>query len=111
MSIKITHDGRTLRTGRDYTEFRRYVFTYQGGHCDNPDCEVDNGRPTGLLRPLEWDDSFHLNHLYGRGGGKRDDVLFRDDGKQMVRGECGKCHRVSHGQQEKITSQPQWSRA
>lgn len=108
--IKITKDGRTIRTGKDYTEFRNEVHFLQKSHCANPDCEIKGGRLTYLYEPLVYSGSFHLNHLHGRGGGKRDDVIFRD-GKQMVRGDCGKCHRVFHDQQERIASEPQWSRA
>lgn len=107
--IKYTKDGRTIRTGADYTAFRFEVYLVQSSRCGNPKCEIKGGRFTSLDSALESYDSFHLNHLHGRGGGKRDDVMFRN-GKQMVRGDCGKCHRVFHGQQEAVQSQPQWSR-
>lgn len=106
MSVQVTKDGRTLRDSKDYTKFRKEVFSYQQGTCFAPNCE----RRCDLSVPLEYDNSFHLNHLNGRGGGKRDDVMFRADGQQMVRGDCGKCHRMFHGQQSRVQSQPQWSR-
>lgn len=100
--ISIKKDGRTIRTGRHYTEFRAEVFATQAGKCANPKC----GRPTCLEEDLASDWSFHLNHLQGRGGGKRDDVMFRD-GKQICRGECGACHRRFHHQECK--GELQWS--
>jgi len=85
--IKTTKDGRTIRTGKDYTEFRGLVWTTQGGHC------AKCARFTFLSHPLEWDSSFHNHHKNGRGGGKRDDTL------EACTGLCGKCHREEHGQQ------------
>src|ERR1035438_1893577 len=93
MSVKVTKDGRTIRTDVDYTAFRREVYKFQLGRCGNPGCEIRVGRPTRLDAELISDYSFHLNHLHGRGGGKRDDVMFRD-GEQIVRGDCGKCHKI-----------------
>lgn len=107
--LKYTKDGRTIRTGADYTAFRFEVYLVQSSRCANRNCDIEGGRFTSLDHPLEFDDSFHLNHLQGRGGGKRDDVMVRN-GKQIVRGDCGKCHRVFHGQQEAVRSQPQWSK-
>lgn len=110
--IRITKDGRTIRTGRDYTEFRREVYADQKGQCGDPKCDLaqQGGRVCSLMVPLEWDEAFHLNHLSGRGGGKRDDVMFRN-GRQVCRGDCGKCHRVFHGQQGKVPSRLHWSKS
>ena len=89
--IKTTKDGRTIRTEKDYTEWRREMWGQQGGACQS--C----GRPTNLSVPIEYPNSFHCHHIYGRGGGKRDDVRFRGE-KQMCRGDCGACHREVHHQ-------------
>lgn len=87
MPIKITKDGRTIRTGRDYTKFRRELRDSQRGWCR---C----GLPTSLTADLRADWSFHVHHTNGRGmgGSKRDDTL-----KACV-GLCGKCHRKEHNQ-------------
>jgi hypothetical protein len=106
--VKITKDGRTIRTHKSYTEFRRDLHKTQGGRCANPECEQSDGRMTFLYAPLELDCAFHVNHLNGRGAGKRDDVVTRD-GREVCRGDCGKCHRIFHGQQSAVESQPQWS--
>jgi hypothetical protein len=68
--IRTTKDGRTVRTGRDYTKFRIERHTAQHSQC------AECGRITVLWHPLEWDDSFHVHHEGGRGmgGSKRDDT-------------------------------------
>lgn len=101
--IEISKDGRTKRTGVDYTKFRFEVW--QSQHL----C-VKCGRETDLLADISADGSFHLAHrgTRGMGGGFRDDVLGPNKG-QVEGGKCGKCHRQEHGQQEAVQSQPQWS--
>jgi len=89
--IKVTKDGRTIRTDKDYTDWRREMWGQQAGACQS--C----GRPTNLSVSFEYTNSFHCHHIYGRGGGKRDDVRFRNE-KQICRGDCGECHRREHGQ-------------
>jgi len=88
MPIKVTKDGRTIRTGKDYTQFRVAVFMNQTAECAR--CKTW----TALSSPLEWDSSFHVHHTNGRGmgGSKRDDTL------EACEGLCGKCHRKEHGQ-------------
>jgi 5-methylcytosine-specific restriction endonuclease McrA len=85
---KITKDGRTIRTGEDYTEFRRAVHFHQDGNCKR--C----GRFTSLTADLLADHSFHVHHVGGRGlgGSKRNDIL------DKVEGLCGFDHRREHGQ-------------
>ena len=89
MPIKITKDGRTIRTGKDYTQFRIEMHAERLGSC------WECGRDTFLDVPLDWDNSFHVDHTNGRGmgGGKRDDT------KKACRGLCGFDHRRKHGQQ------------
>lgn len=86
MPIKVTRDGRTIRTGRAYTQFRGTLYMQQDGICGQ--C----GRLVYLSSPLEWDDSFHVHHKHGRGmgGSKRDDTF-----EECV-GLCGDCHRKEH---------------
>lgn len=86
MSVKVTKDGRRIRTGKDYTAFRRGLWDRQAGGCDT--C----GRPTSLSADLISDYSFHVHHKRGRGGGKRDDTL------EACVGLCGADHRKVHGQ-------------
>jgi hypothetical protein len=63
--IRTTKDGRTIRTGHNYTAFRRNIHEEQSGACMK--CE----RPTSLTAPLEWDSSFHLHHIGGQGNGRK----------------------------------------
>ena len=94
MSIKKKRDGRTIRKGVDYSNFRRDIWEIQEGRCMLCD------RRTHLLVPIEADYSFHLHHLGSRGMGSaiRDDVLGTKRG-QVGGGLCGKCHREGHHQQ------------
>ena len=91
--IRITKDGRTIRTGKHYTEFRAYLFVSQNARCI--ECE----RITSTSSPLEYDDSFHVAHRGSRGMGSaiRDDVVGPKRG-QVEGGKCGSCHRKEHGQ-------------
>src|SRR3954471_22791187 len=86
--IKTTKDGRTIRTGSHYTEFRTLLFYHQHGRC------LECRRATNLESDIEYDDSFHVDHRDGRGmgGSKRDDTIKACDGL------CGKCHRKKHNQ-------------
>lgn len=93
--IKVTKDGRTIRSGKDYTEFRKLVFHEQKGRC------FTCGAWTNLEAPFEAAGSFHLNHLNGRrglGGSKRNDVIIDHKGIRQVQGDCGDCHRKYHNQ-------------
>lgn len=91
--IRITKDSRTLRTGADYTKFRREVYADQCGHC------IECGQWTSLQAEIESDYSFHLAHIQtrGMGGAFRDDVVGTRKG-QVAGGKCGRCHRQEHGQ-------------
>jgi hypothetical protein len=84
--IKVTKDGRTIRTGKDYTDFRSVLWHQQMGTC--AECRID----TSLTADIESDYSFHVHHIGGRGlgGSKRDDV----SGKCV--GLCGLHHREEH---------------
>lgn len=86
--LRTTKDERTIRTGKDYTEFRYELHERQERAC------IKCSRHTFLAHPLEWDDSFHVHHVGGRGlgGSKRDDTF------ESCRGLCGKCHRKEHNQ-------------
>jgi hypothetical protein len=77
-----TKDGRTILTGRDYTEFRHDVWDAQEGRCLN--C----GR--SVMFDPEW---FQVHHKNGRGGGKRTDTL------EACAGLCRDCHMKAHGVQ------------
>jgi hypothetical protein len=85
--IRTTKDGRTIRSGPDYTEFRRDLWR-QNSMCSR--CF----RITGLHEPIESNNSFHVHHTKGRGmGGSK-----RDDTAKACVGLCGQCHRREHGQ-------------
>ena len=86
--LKITKDGRTILTGRDYTAFRYKLWKSQRGNCK--EC----GRVTSITADLESDWSFHVDHKAGRGmGGSR-----RDDTFEACQGLCGLHHREKHNQ-------------
>jgi hypothetical protein len=84
--VRTTKDGRTIRTGRDYTSFRFDLFVSQHGMC------IECQRMCSLHAPLEWDNSFHVHHVNGRGmgGSKRDDTF------EACKGLCGADHRRQH---------------
>ena len=88
MSIRKTKDGRTIRTGKDYTQFRRSIWELQDGRC------ARTGSMTSLTAPLECAYSFHVHHIGGRGlgGSKRDDI------PSKVEGLSGTEHRKEHNQ-------------
>jgi hypothetical protein len=91
MPVKMTKDGRTIRTGVHYTIFRAQMYDKLGGSCQK--CE----RSTSLHVPPEYDGSFHCHHRNGRGlgGGKRDDT------HEACEGLCGKCHRAEHNRRNR----------
>lgn len=86
--IRTMKDGRTIRNGKHYKDFRYMMHSDQGGLC------MRCGAETGVSIDLESDYSFHVHHRNGRGlgGGKRDDTV------HSCEGLCGKCHRKEHGQ-------------
>ena len=91
--IEIRKDGRTIRTGNDYTEFRKQIFDAQRGRC------FECGAWTNLEAPIEFAGSFHIHHRGSRGMGSsfRDDVIGPKKG-QVVGGFCRVCHGRIHGQ-------------
>ena len=93
MSIKTTKDGRMIRSGKDYTAFRRQVFEDQRGRC------MTCGAWTNLEAPIEFAGSFHIAHRgsRGMGGSIRDDVVGPKRGA-VEGGKCGHCHRKEHNQ-------------
>ena len=93
MPITTTKDGRTIRTGKSYTEFRREVYEAQSGRC------MECPRQTSLTADIDSDFSFHIAHRgsRGMGSGIRDDVVGPKRG-QVEGGKCGRCHRQEHGQ-------------
>lgn len=99
--ISTTKDGRTKRTGKDYTAFRYELWLSQEKKC------IDCGRLTNLQSDLHSDDSFHTDQTAGRGmgGAKRDDTFL------ACKGKCGRCHRIKHHQQSAVPSELHWSRA
>ena len=105
MAIKITKDGRTILTPPHYGFFRMEVARSQNHAC------MTCGGSVNYMLPLEDDRSFHLAHRSTRGMGSafRDDVIGPKKG-QVEGGKCGKCHRIEHGQQSEVQSQPQWSK-
>lgn len=84
--IKITKDGRTIRTDNDYTVFRSEMYHAQNKRCSR--C----GWITFLTYDHSHDNSFHVHHRNGRGGGKRDDIA------EECEGLCGACHHEEHNQ-------------
>ena len=78
--IKVTKDGRTIRTGKHYTDFRREIYRASGNMCEN------------CGRTVRFED-MQLHHKNGRGmgGGKRNDV------ENEVQALCFNCHRYAHG--------------
>ena len=76
MAIKITKDGRTIRTGKDYTAFRYELYLAQAAKCAR--CPV---RTSLGMEPM-YDSSFHVHHVNGRGmgGGKRSDTFLACEG-------------------------------
>lgn len=95
MAVEIKKDGRTIRTGADYSQFRRSLHQSQQGRCIGERC----GKLTSLVVPIEWGNSFHVAHRgsRGMGGGFRDDVVGPKRG-QVEGGLCGSCHRREHNQ-------------
>jgi hypothetical protein len=93
LAIIIKKDGRTVRTGKDYTIFRVGLWMMQYGRCKK--CN----RLTNLEVDIESDWSFHVHHVGGRGMGssKRDDTT--EDEKCI--GWCGRCHRREHEKLDK----------
>jgi hypothetical protein len=81
--IRITKDGRTIRSGSHYAQFRKAVWALQGSRC---------GR---CGRWVTFDpESWQVHHVNGRGmgGSKRDDIFTE------VEGLCIHCHSAEHGQ-------------
>lgn len=70
---KITHDGRTILTNNDYRRFRTRVYDRGGGACE-------------LCAAGIRFEEMEVHHIYGRGGGKRDDI------PSKVLGLCSHCH-------------------
>jgi len=91
MSIKKTKDGRTIRTGKEYTDFRRQLYDKQKRLC------IKCGRVTRLDISIYFGNSFHVAHRGSRGMGSaiRDDVVGEKRG-QVEGGKCGACHREDH---------------
>ena len=91
MPIRIKRDGRTVRYGRSYTEFRKALYLMQSGRC------MECGRMTSLTCDILSDWAFHVSHRGTRGmsGSVRDDVLGPKKG-QVEGGLCAKCHRERH---------------
>src|SRR5258708_40037412 len=105
--IKITKDGRTIRSDKDYTRLRASLWVNQNGKC------ISCVRPTSLTADLIADYSFHVAHRGSRGlgGSLRDDVVGEKKG-QIEGGKCGFCHRCDdHNQQSRVPSQLQWSKS
>jgi hypothetical protein len=98
--IRTTKDGRTIRSGRDYTDFRFELWEINHRNC------WECNRSTSISADLAADNSFHVHHKRGRGMGG----ALRDDTFLACSGICGKCHRIRHGQQSAVQSQPQWSK-
>jgi hypothetical protein len=88
MPIVEKKDGRIIRTGSSYTQFRLKLYCYQSGQCAK--CEW----ATSLDADIMSDHAFHCHHKAGRGlgGSKRDDTF------EACEGLCGRCHRKEHHQ-------------
>jgi 5-methylcytosine-specific restriction endonuclease McrA len=87
VSVSHTKDGRTVLTGKDYTELREAVFFRDRGRCI-----VCHQRVSLKLSGSDWD--MHLCHITPRrmGGGSRDDT------KENTVTKCKKCHMKEHNQ-------------
>lgn len=75
MAKKLTHDGRVLLSGKDYTANKIEFWSHQGERC------------AGCGRRMDWRE-MHFHHFRGRGigGSKRDDS---DPRNQVL---CPPCH-------------------
>lgn len=93
MSIQRTKDGRTIRSGKDYTEFRLSLWKEQAYRC------MDCNRITDATLHPSCYRSFHVAHRgsRGMGGAIRDDVVGPKRG-QVEGGKCSRCHRQEHSQ-------------
>jgi hypothetical protein len=94
--IEIKRDGRVIRTGRDYSEFRKSIFENQNGCC------ADCGIACEFVADPDWHCSFHVHHKHGRGlGGSR-----RTDTLEECVGWCGACHHSHHEEERNGWSKP-----
>lgn len=75
--IKVTKDGRTILTGQDYSNLREIVYFHQNSRCKK--CK----------KHLFFNQA-ELDHIKGRGAGKRDDVPSKT---QIL---CHPCHVAKH---------------
>jgi 5-methylcytosine-specific restriction endonuclease McrA len=100
MSVRLTHDGRTILKGTDYSKFRESIWRRDMGRC------VRCTRPVSLVI---WgnDSDMHLHHRNGRGMGGS----LHNDVSEEVETLCSVCHRIEHGQQSAVPSELKWSRA
>jgi 5-methylcytosine-specific restriction endonuclease McrA len=87
MPVTKTKDGRTLLTGKDYTELRLHVYIRDKGFCQRCGIRV-------RYEQQGFDDDYHLAHVIPRrmGGGSRDDTM------ENTHVLCAKCHRKEHNQ-------------
>lgn len=88
MSIETTKSGRTILSGREYSEFRKTLWQDQRGRC------AYCNRPCLLGVPFSYNNAFNVHHKNGRGlgGGKRDDT------PESCVGICNACHKRVHKQ-------------
>lgn len=86
--IRVMHDGRTKRTGRDYALFRVQIFWRATGRCEMS----RNGERCNRYAPLTGLNHGAVHHINGRGmgGGKR------DDNPEVCKWACWECHDRKH---------------
>ncbi len=84
---RITKDGRTILAATGYQKFRKVMCELAGARCQ--DCG------TGV--PL-W--AGHVHHLFGRGGGRRDDI------PRKCLWLCEVCHGKRHIPEKVVPRKP-----
>jgi 5-methylcytosine-specific restriction endonuclease McrA len=84
---RLTKDGRTILTGRDYQRLREAVYLRDRGRC------VACGGLVSLVI-CDNDSDMHLAHVKARkmGGGSRDDT------PENTMTKCRRCHMKEHNQ-------------
>lgn len=87
MAISVTKDGRTILSNIDYTKLRRAAYERSGGVCECG-CGRSAPWPQDSLQIASWEGE--LDHIHGRGGGKRNDAL------SDVRWIRSDCHKGKH---------------
>jgi hypothetical protein len=78
--IKVMLDGRVILTGHFYTKMKAQLKKLAGNCCERCKAYTSQG---------------DVEHINGRGGGKRDDRIFIQ-GKRNLEYLCRRCHSKRH---------------